>query len=364
MHNFLNNLPRNGDSAKSVNPNELIFSSAGINDKILPRTLGDLQKIVPNKYITYSVYANANGNVSKHDCWQYNFLVILGYTGNTVDGTVSVARTDWEPDSGGAIKLFGGDAYNFDNESWYRLYVGPKLLDKITSGNRDQPGPGGSCSFYPFGGWSEAKVSVLFFVTVDVRAHCTDADNIGNDFCFAMMDSYFQSKPGKVESSTTDYINQYCTRIIPNGDLSTASSNNQKICACNMPVASYAKYGLATDNAGNNISGIRTPCFLDDCLRSNFKPGNFNDCPAPQCLNVVNIDRSPVIGGNLTIDQKNECLNILKQYEGGNGDNGGGTNPVPVQESFFEQNKTIIIVIIVIIVLIIIGATIYFVTAE
>uniref|UniRef100_A0A6C0C819 Uncharacterized protein n=1 Tax=viral metagenome TaxID=1070528 RepID=A0A6C0C819_9ZZZZ len=351
MHNFLNNLPKNGDSAKNVNPNELIFSSDVIGGG-LPRTLRDLLKIVPSKYITYSVYVNANGSVSNHDCWQYNFLVILGYTGNNVDGTVSVARTDWKPDSGGPISSFGGETYEFDKQSWYKLYSGSKMLDKITSGNRVQLGSGSTCRFYPFGGWSEARVSVLFFVTVDVREYCTESDNIGNDFCFTMMNDYLgqKEKRGKMEPSIAGYLLNYCSRNV--ADLTSASSRNQQICACNMPDSAYTKYDL-----DKNISGIRTPCYLDDCLRSNFKPGNFNDCPSPACLNLLSIDRSP-IGGNLSIDQSSQCLNITKN-------NDDDTNPsLIVEKSFWEKNKIIIIVVIVIIILLIIGAGVYFATSD
>jgi hypothetical protein len=362
MHNFISGLQKNGDSSKNVNPNELTFSSTGIDDRTLPRSLGDLLKIVPPRYITYAIYVNANGNISKHDCWQYTFLMVENHSQNQADGIVAVARTDWEPDSGGPVKLFGGEIYNYDNQSWYKLYIGPKLLDKLSSGDRTQPGAGSGCAFYPFGGWSEVKISMLLFATVNVRSYCTEGDNLGNNFCFAMMDNYFAGKPGTVESATTEYVREYCTRNVANGDLATASARNQQICACNM--RDYSKYNL-----GNNVSGVRTECFLDDCLRSNFKPGVLNNCPAPECLNLVSIDRSPVTGGNLTIDQRNQCLNILKKYSGD--ENNGGNNdendndvsPV-TEQSFWEKNKTIIIVIIAIIVLIIIAATIYFVTAD
>jgi len=361
MQNFLNNLPRNGDKVRNVDPNELTFSSNDITDKTLPKTLGDLRKIVPDKYITYSVYANANGSVSKHDCEQYNFLTILGYTGTSVDGTVYVARTDYAANSGGDITLFGGNAYYYDNDPWYKLYTGPKLLDKITSGNRDQPGPGRTCTFYDYGGWSAAKVSVLFFVTVDVQSYCTESDNIGNDFCFAMMGDYYKDTSRKMGQATATYVSEYCARNIPNGDLSTASAKNQQICACNMPEGSYDHY-----NVGRNVTGIRKVCYLNDCLRSPFKPANLNDCPAPNCLNLVAIDNSPVTGGgNLNINQGSECLNILNGSDN-NGDNNGDINPTPTstQQSFFEKNKTIIIIIIVIIVLIIIAATFYFVASD
>lgn len=367
MHNFVNSLPRNGDSSRDVLPGDLTFSSTGIDDNNLPRNMAELLKAVPLSYITFAVYGNAKGSVSKHDCWQHNFLMMENYSDEKVDGIAAVARTDWEPDSGGPVKPFGGTTYNFDGEAWYKMYAGPKLLTKLTSGNRAQ-GAGSGCAFYTYGGWSEVKLSMLVLATVKVRSYCTTSNNISNSFCFTMMDDYFARKPGTVETSTTEYIRQYCARNIPGGDLSTASRTNQQLCACNM--ADYSKYNL-----GNNVAGVRTECFLDDCLRSNFKPGILNNCPAPECLNLVSIDRSPVTGGNLTIDQRNQCLNILKGFSNeddliGTDDNNiddiinSPTDPTQATATFWSRNKFAIIIIVVILIMAIIGATLYFVMGD
>jgi len=356
MPKFISKINSDGSSEKNIIPSELKFLRNGINDMNLPKNLQELLNIINDKYVSYGAYVNASGNIANHDCWQYNDLMVDGYT-DEKEGTVAVARTEYGPSSGGPVQQCSGTYSRFNNECWKNLYSGKKILKKLTTFNHFVSGSG--CSFFPKGGWSDITVSLLMFVNVNVVEYCTEPgmNNIGSDFCFDLMENYFSQKGSAIEGPTTRYIEDYCQRNIPDGNLSSASTVNKKICACNMPNPSYDVYKSAV----KNVSGVQVKCYLNDCLNSHFKPAILNKCPLPQCLQVVNIDRSTI--PNLNVKQNADCVNILREYQPTEEESGNNNTDEPenniTELSFWEKYK-ILIIIGVVITIIIISLGIYF----
>lgn len=346
MHEFINKINSNGTSEKNINPYEIIFDDTGMGVS-MPKNLEELLAIVgpEPEYITYDVYANATGRVSNHDCWQTNELIVNGFfSNNSNKSSVSVTKTNDTPNDGGPIAPCWTNKKTHAGTCWAKLYQGKDLLTKITTDNKWVSG--GNCAFFIKGGWDEAKVSLLIFVTVSAKKYCTlpDTENISNDFCFNSMAKYFQQEGINVDD--TRYIENYCAKKFPDADLYTLKVENKidnkdlNICACNMPLTAYGKF---LSRARAEEKTIQKKCYLGNCLDSSFKPEVLNKCPPSQCVNMIEINRSAITVDDLNINQRAECINST---------NIDGTPYVPKDDDKPKSNILLIIGISIMIIFI------------
>ena len=117
----------------------------------------------------------------------------------------------------------------------------------------------------------------------------------------------------------------YCARNLPNATLAdfTGTSLDPKdraVCACNMPSSYYAEFRKQAVGLDPRFSPAAFPtadaCLFSPCSSSQFKPIALGGCPLPQCLQIVSVSSSNVMG-DLAINQSAECAQYFAETADG-----------------------------------------------
>ena len=310
-------------------------------------TLADLIKKVGEGNISIDYYASASGSVSSHDCYAVQSLYCHGKfaDGSCTNQTV-LAQTSSSPNSGGPV-----------NSGWKLLIKNIPLMLSSINTNSVCNGSGCGCVFSSYGGWSNTNIGIKAEVTINLISYCSQmgVDNLNTPLCFNYVSNYI-SKNGPNEQFTTALKN-YCSRKFTGKGLDILNPgynidpNDSKLCACNMPDSDYNQFlqSVIKKYPDLNLGSIRPNCLVPACVTSPFKGTDLDGCPIPQCLNVVTFNGND-IQGNIAIDQKQECNNIVS----GKGPN---TPPPPnktTSTSFFNKYKWWILLLVILLIIIII----------
>ncbi|MEM0354230.1 MAG: hypothetical protein QXW79_01475 [Thermoplasmata archaeon] len=271
-----------------------------------------LHSLVKPSHITLAYYVKATGEVAEHGCLAtYTLYANAKLDDGTTINKIGIAQTSYYPNSGGPI-----------NTDWVDLgYRGSGLIVELST-NEDCSGTGCGCGFENiYGGWKNVAISLRIDVSVDLLDFCTTpgTQNIYRDMCYDFVSNYIV-KYGATQQ-INDYLEQYCSRKYPNSDLSifntkTMDKKDYNICACNMPQNNYDQFeeNLMKHFPSLSLGSIRPQCLLPACIVSTFKNSKLNNCPVPQCFNLVDIDRSNIVG-NVVINQSQDCsLYGIKGY--------------------------------------------------
>ncbi|MEM3062277.1 MAG: hypothetical protein QW303_01835 [Nitrososphaerota archaeon] len=272
-----------------------------------------LHSLVKPSHIMLAYYVKATGEVAKHNCVAtYTLYANAKLDDGTSINKIGIVQTSSNPDSGGPV-----------NTDWVDLgYRGSGLIIELST-NEDCSGSGCFCGFEKsYGGWSKINISLRIDVSVDLLNYCTTpgTQNIYKDMCYDFISNYIV-KNGATQQ-INDYLEQYCTRKYPNGDLSifdtkgTMDKKDYNICACNMSQNNYDQFekSLKEHFPSLSLGSIRPQCLLPACIVSTFKNSKLDNCPVPQCFNLVDIDRSNIIG-NVVINQSQDCSSYgIKGY--------------------------------------------------
>ncbi|QGR54209.1 hypothetical protein [Moumouvirus maliensis] len=321
----------------------------------IPKKLQDLVNAIGSDAISFTYYVLATGSVSSHDCFcTYTLMVNISMQDpqnpgrNIKSSSIGIWSTSHDPDNGGSV-----------NSGWQPVISGvPNLITGIDSHEKSS-GSGCWCAFERYGGWNNVKLSIRIDATINLINYCTKMgeNNIHSDMCYNYISDYI-TKNGADQQITT-YMQDYCSRKFPTGGLSnfnlplTIDQKDYNICACNMPDQYYQQFeqSIKGQFPDLNLGSIRPNCLLPACINSAFKNNELDNCPIPQCLSVVDINNSNIVGPT-TINQSQDC----SQY-GITTNNIPQPNPSPntnpVNHSFNYKWIVVLIISIILIILII-----------
>lgn len=369
---FVSHLPNflrpdyNGNSERVINPAEIPFIRSDVI-RGEPNNLQELINAIEPRYISYKVYANANGIVSEHHCNQNNYLMVSSFTANDPNPhQVRVASsTDYWKFAEPILPCTEGKdiIYGSENECWNLVSRGPDVITKVKSNNFHS---GMDCKFEGFGGWEKARISFLIFVSVRMLDYCMQpqSNNIRGKLCYGLIDQYV-TKTGGLDGQQTIYVKDYCARKFPNATdltvLDNADEIDKQLCACNMPQSAYDKYRIAVNTAypKMNIGSFSAPCLIDQCKLSSYKPKTLGGCPIPSCFNGILFNETTFEKiHSIDINQSSNCAGGV----GVDADRSDNDNPTPSPDTDpapRQSSNIIIIVIIAVLVLMILGAVIY-----
>ena len=279
-----------------------------------PNTLQDLINLVGASNLSYDVYVNATGTVTGHDCASIHSLKIAGGYGtgpSDVTAPVIISRSPESPNTGGPIDICSlpGNR-NVAGTCWFKFYSGslPLTYIKLSS---ECGGFGCGCLNQ---GSHNVSIILRYVISVNFLSYCSQGLNLGNDFCFNIVDAYLR----KYSSPAIDTaMKKYCKTKFPNGTLDMfniqdkPNPNDHQICPCNMPDATYDQFSQAISSKfpGANLSQLHPPCLVPACYKSNFKNNALNNCPGPKCLNIANFTGN-TLGGNVSVNQSADCANF------------------------------------------------------
>lgn len=287
-----------------------------------PATLQDLFLLIGAGNILINYYIQATGSVSSHDCWSTYTLYVQGTLGDgSFTNEIGVWATSNNPDSGSSV-----------NSGWEILLTGADSIISSLSTHENCNGSGCGCAFESKGGWSNVSISLRTDVTVNLLDFCigTGPNFVynQNDLCYNYISDYITNTSLGPTQPITSAMQNYCTQKFPNSGLdifnlpATIDSRDYKLCACNMPDQLYQQFeqSIKGQFPNLNLGSIRPNCLLPACINSPFKNNELDNCPIPQCLEIVNINGS-TISGPTTINQNQNC----SKY----GIMGGTTPPSP-----------------------------------
>ncbi len=295
----------NGSASTFFQPRALALPS---NIPGAPATLQDLINLVGPNNISINYYASADGNVSQHDCEaQYTLNAYGRLADGTTTGYTALYTTGADAGSGGPVST-----------GWIPLITNTTsaitTFSTVETCVDNTSGIGCSCRFESFGGWSRVGVSLLIQATVDLVAYCTASgtQNINSDLCYNYMSDYITANGATQE--ITDYMKAYCAAKYPTQGLSILNQPIQidpkdyNICACNMNDEYYQTFEQSIKSQFPNLDlgSIRPNCLIPACVTSTFKNNELDNCPIPQCLQIVNINDSN-IAGQTTVNQSQNC---------------------------------------------------------
>jgi hypothetical protein len=252
-------------------------------------------------------YAKAEGTFKQGDC---AFVRYLNFWGKVKEGHIK------------EIVLYASSTnteVRFATD-WKFVNDNPSLLQIIgTSGTC--AGSGCGCAFY---GWQETVISLKTIVTLNMITACTKEEKIYDDLCYDFMGtliSGYNNNPAETifpKPYIDSYLSTYCETKYYNKDLSMFNDRHKvdekdyNICACNMNPTYYLEFinSLREKYPELKLETLKPNCLLPSCTVSNFKPSTLNNCPVPQCLNVVNL-RGNKIEGDIHISNNAKCRTII-----------------------------------------------------
>ena len=296
--NGILNPDSNGNGTVTINQSTLTVPQNVIPGA--PTTLADLTNA--GVALTLSYYIQATGSVSSHDCWATYTLYVSGTLPNSVNiNKVAIAKTSNDPDRGGSV-----------NSGWQPLITSTTGVIQTITSSSDCTGSGCGCAFQSKGGWKGVTIDLRIDVVADLLDYCTQGQNISQDMCYNYISDYITSQGPSQAIST--YLADYCANKYPNGNLSLFNDpsilgqKDYAICACNMPDQDYQQFYQSIDDKFPNLAlgSIRANCLLPACVTSPFKSNELDGCPIPQCLEVVDINSSNIVG-NVKINQSANC---------------------------------------------------------
>ena len=318
--------------------------------------------MVASTHISANYYVSASGSVTGHDCDATYTL----YASGTVSSPTCTSNTNKINLHSTGRGIGGGGPVN---SGWVLLLKNSVALINSLQTHEECTGSGCGCKFEKYGGWAGVSISLKIEVTVNLYNYCTtnNTKNIHDDICYNYMSNYINASALGPDQHITDYMKQYCNTAYPKGGLSifnqpiSIDQKDYNICACNMPDEYYQQFeqSIKGQFPDLDLGSIRPNCLLPACVTSTFKNNELDNCPLPQCLDIVNINNSNIAAGKVSINQNQNC----KQYGIGGTPTPSPTpspTPTPKTESFVEKHKWLIIgiiiaIIIIAIIIIIIG---------
>lgn len=295
-----------GNGSYDISTVDLVIPAGAIPGA--PATLRDLAIKVGAANLSITYYAMATGSVSSHGCWCTYSLYVQG---NLSDGSktnyTNVWSTSGSPDQGGGV-----------NSGWIVLLTNANsVINKIWS-QEGSSGSGCGCAFESLGGWSDVSISLRIDVIVNLLDFCLGpGPNYMykfNDMCYYYISDYITDKKLGPSQAITTALQNYCSQKYPNKGLSifnlpaTINKQDYQVCACNMPDIYYQEFEQSIKSQFPNLDlgSIRPNCLLPACINSPFKNNELDGCPIPQCLEIVNINDSNIVGPT-TINQDQNC---------------------------------------------------------
>lgn len=337
-----------GNGSYTFNPQDFSIPVGTISGS--PSNLHDLYQMVGSNNISIDYYVSATGSVTGHDCWATFTLYASGILSNpsctSNSNKISLHSTGGNPGGGGTV-----------NSGWVPLMKNSIGILNSLQTHQECNGSGCGCNFTNYGGWNGIIISLKIDVTVNLYSYCTTdgTKNIHNDICYNYISNYIKAPALGPDQRITDYMKHYCNTTYPKGGLSifnqpiSIDQKDYNICACNMPDEYYQQFeqSIKGQFPTLNLGSIRPNCLLPACVTSTFKNNELDNCPLPQCLDIVNISNSNFATNNVNINQNQNC----QQY----GIEKSGTSvpapvpvpkPSPTSENFIKKHKWLIIGII------------------
>ena len=350
-----------------------------------PATLQDLITLVGSSNLSYDAYVNITGTITGHDCNDVHALSIVGgYGTGTSDTTapVIIAQSPAAPNAANvAINLctVTGNV-NVGSTCWLKFYTSSLPLTYVTL-TTNCSGSGCGCANQ---GNVTVSMTIRYEIHVNFMPYCSQSLNLGNSFCFNTLSAYL----GKFAANSVidSAMANYCSTKYPNGTLdmfntqNMPNANDYQICPCNMPVATYAQFtqAISTQFPGANLTQLHPPCLVPACKQSIFQNSSLQNCPGPQCINVVNFANNSVSGA-VNVNQSADCTSIGLGTAGTTGATGsinpgstgstgainptgstGSTGPISTSIIASTSTTTILIIVGVIILIVIILVIIYY----
>lgn len=320
----------------------------------MPDNLFTLIAEIPSPYLIITYDVSGSGNLGGHECYMTYTLYtdVSFYDGTQIKGT-EITASDYAPNNGGQI-----------NTGWINIpYTGSSAMYNIVFWQACNGSGCGTCPSYI---WGSIKMSLRVNVTIRAVEYCTltGTENIHGDFCYNYISNYMVSNANSSSlymQSIAKYLNEYCTTKYPTQGLSlfndpnTVDAKDYNLCACNMNESDYLTFleSLKSQFPNLSIGSLRANCLLPACDISTFKPQSLGGCPVPQCLNIVNINKSD-IAGPVTVNQNADCTSIgITNSPGAPSTDYIPPSPPQSTKSVSNTSKIIIIVVTVIVVVII-----------
>ena len=270
-----------------------------------PTNLVDLANLVGPSNISINYYAAPTGQVGNHGCWA-TWSLVIGFTfvNGTTSNPVQFAVTPNDP----------GTPYTYTGNQWTLVATSSSAPSYAQTVAGDTTGSGKGCNLKS-GGWSGVGVNLRMDVTVNMNTYCTTGTNVySQNMCYNYLGDYFNTGQGTTQMST--YLQNYCAATFPDQDLSvlidpTTDPRNVDICSCNMPSADYDQFfnsvmNTLPSNQTASFASIPRQCVFSPCDSSNFQPASLNECPVPNCLNVVSMTGN-TITSPIDVTQSIDC---------------------------------------------------------
>lgn len=320
----------------------------------MPDNLTNLIAEIPAPYLIITYDVLGSGNLGGHDCYRTYTLYtdVSFYNGTQIKGT-EITASDNNPNVGGHI-----------NTGWISIpYSGNSAIYEIVFWQACS----GDCGCIPRYIWGSISMSLRINVTILAVKYCTlsGTENIHSDFCYQYISNYMVANASTSSSSMQaidTYLTDYCTTKYPTQGLSLFNDPNSvdpkdyNICACNMNQNDYLTFleSLKSQFPNLSIGSLRANCLLPACDLSTFKPQTLGGCPVPQCLNIVNINKSN-IAGPVSVNQNADCTSIGINNTPGSPSTNYMPPPSPQSAKTVSNNAKIIIIVITVIVVVIIA---------